>query len=167
MPRCKEVITMTNHATRFALCVLSLLLLFPACSDDDGSPTDTGANTVMAGRVLGWAPMTTNTPELLWGVWGGKDDVVAVGTRGSANHLSGDEWLVKPSGVGVSLCDVWMSPDGDALAVGPEGTILRYDGTWSAMNSGTSADLNDVFGFSDGRAFAVGAGGTVLALNNG
>ena len=82
--------------------------------------------------------MTSPTAETLWGVWGSPDEVIAVGNLGTAVHL-GDEWVTKDTGTDNDLCDVWTGTDSRAFAVGPNGTILRYDGAWSPMTSGRRA----------------------------
>ena len=52
------------------------------------------------------------------------------------------------------------------LAVGDNGTIVRYSGdAWELMPTPTTVALNGVFGDGFGRAFAVGALGTVLEFN--
>jgi len=135
-----------------------------SCSGDGSSPSAPAARAALRGGAS-WQPMPGSTSELLWSVWSAKDEVIAVGTGGTADHLKNGAWNTKTSGVDGSLCDVWMNIDGSALAVGVGGVILRYNGnTWSSMNSGTTNDLFDVFGFQNGRAYAVGANGTVLSL---
>jgi cysteine-rich repeat protein len=55
------------------------------------------------------------------------------------------------------LAAVWAADDNDAVAVGAQGTVVRWNGTaWSPQSSGTTADLRDVWGRAAGDVYAVG-----------
>jgi hypothetical protein len=111
-----------------------------------------------------WTAMNSGTTELLWAVAGSLDnDVIAVGTRGTAIHLETAAWEGKATGVFRDLCDVWGAADGRAISVGTFGTVIAYDATqWSIGASGTEINLYDVWGFGGSDAFAVGDAGTIL-----
>jgi hypothetical protein len=82
---------------------------------------------------------------------------------GGAGSCPKPGWTVMTSGVTVGLHGVWGSAGDDVLAVGDQGTILRFDGkSWTKMTSPTTADLLAVFGTAGTRVFAVGESGTVL-----
>jgi hypothetical protein len=65
------------------------------------------------------------------------------------------------------LRSIWGSSDKNIFAVGDDGTILHYDGTfsdltqsyWSYINISPTWDLNSVWGSSSTDIFAVGKGG--------
>ncbi len=72
-------------------------------------------------------------------------------------------------GVSQTLRGVWpaKAPSSDVVAVGDEGTILRYDGiSWTKVSSGVSKGLNGIWGGASGL-FAVGDGGTILTSDDG
>lgn len=65
----------------------------------------------------------------------------------------------------ISLNDVWVSPEGDAFAVGgatSRSAVLRYDGTaWMSESTGSSVVFIGVGGTSNDDVYVVGAGGTI------
>ena len=130
-----DVIKMPHTPARFVALGLGIALvsLSLSCADDAGSPIDINSTQVVTRGALAWQPMTSSTAELLWSVWSGKDDVIAVGTRGSANHLVADAWTAKPSGVEVSLCDVRVSP---------RNTLKPMRCFWSRRPRGSSHECN-------------------------
>ncbi|MHB1349069.1 MAG: BACON domain-containing protein [Desulfobulbaceae bacterium] len=75
-------------------------------------------------------------------------------------------WRTRRPAAGVTLRGVWGANDRDALVVGDNGTILRFDGkSWRPMSSGSRAMLRSIWGVTAENsydAYAVGAGGTVL-----
>jgi hypothetical protein len=94
---------------------------------------------------------------------GGAFAVGASGTvyRGETSGY-GRRWYRMPSGTEENLMGVWGDGD-DAVAVGDQGTILRYAGAdWNPMASGVSVNLQDVWVASANRMFAVGDAGTIL-----
>ncbi len=93
--------------------------------------------------------------DTLFGVWG--------------DWVVGDSGLWEFDGEGWTrlredpLFKVWSDGD-EAFAVGPEGRILRFDGSeWSAEDSGTDELLVSVTG-NDGRIVAVGGDAQGLVL---
>ena len=65
------------------------------------------------------------------------------------------------------LQGVWAVGPANVWAVGTEGTILRYDGTWHRETSPTTQSLTSVWATADGRAWAVGAAGTIVRRDCG
>lgn len=70
--------------------------------------------------------------------------------------------IVEPPAVTADLFGVFSVSPTDVWAVGAAGTILHYDGVWSAEKSTTTQDLRAVWGAPGQKAWAVGAGGTIL-----
>lgn len=128
-------------------------MLAASCSKngDITSPLDANDHSAVNGgnEVNAWRPMDSGTTELLWGVSGSAaNEVIAVGTRGTAIHLAADTWLGKATGTGRNLCDVWGSNDGRAIAVGTFGIVLGYDASqWRAVGRRTEQGLYDAWGF--------------------
>jgi hypothetical protein len=61
---------------------------------------------------------------------------------------------------------IWGSSATQAFAVGPAGSILRYDGfQWTSMTSPIRANLNGISGTSATSAFAVGDSCRILQFN--
>lgn len=70
------------------------------------------------------------------------------------------------SSVTDDLHDVWGSAASNVVAVGNDGTILRYNGsTWSPEVSDTSEHLYGVSGSAPDNIIAVGANGTIVRYN--
>ncbi len=66
------------------------------------------------------------------------------------------------SGPTQDLFGVWSAGVHDVWVVGAAGTILHFDGAWSAETSPTTQDLRAIWAEGDGQAWAVGAAGTIL-----
>ena len=151
------------------LCVLSVLVVSCGKGGDVTAPSGTASRTSTGGGSadFAWRPMDSGTTELLWGVSGSSaQEVIAVGTRGTAIHLDADTWQGKATLTFRDLCDVWGAADGRALSVGTFGTVLEYDGAaWESMTSGTSRGVYDVWGFEAYQAVAVGDSGTILRFD--
>ncbi len=95
--------------------------------------------------------------------------LVAVGAGGTILSLRDGRWHAEQSPSRADLYGVWLGAGG-GLAVGEEGTLLRYRGRaqgWEAQPSPTVSDLYDVCGLGTGEAWAVGAAGTILHLRAG
>jgi hypothetical protein len=60
------------------------------------------------------------------------------------------------------LLSVWSVARQDVWAVGAAGTILHFDGHWTAAASPTTATLRAVWATAGGEAWAVGDAGTIL-----
>ena len=73
---------------------------------------------------------------------------------------------VNPLPQGNAYLGVWSTSASDGWAVGPLGTIARYNGTsWSLVRSGVTTTLRSVWAASPTDAWAVGDGGTILHYN--
>ncbi|HUF31219.1 MAG TPA: hypothetical protein VMM77_11265, partial [Gemmatimonadaceae bacterium] len=72
-----------------------------------------------------WRTVHTTTTPLLAVSGRTATDVFAVGTSGLILRFDGTEWNVEVSGITETLLDVWASPEGEVLAVGARGLILR------------------------------------------
>ncbi len=73
-------------------------------------------------------------------------------------HANGGSWSIESAGTPHSLHGVWASGPNNVIAVGDEGTIVRFDGNaWAPMVSGTNWDLWSVWGAHSGDVWAVGA----------
>ena len=80
----------------------------------------------------------------------------------------GKNWRASFVGIPKTMPQViglWGSCATNVFAVGDNGTILHYDGKWTAMSSGTQQWLNAVWGSSATNVFAVGDNGTVLCYD--
>lgn len=95
----------------------------------------------------------------LWGVHGrAPDDVWAVGEQGTIRHWNGAAWSATPSGVTVTLRDVWASAPDRAWAVGDAGTVLRWDGlAWTTDADFAPWNLSGLWGTDASNVFAVGS----------
>ena len=108
-----------------------------------------------------WGSSTTN----VWAVGGYSWDWSA--SEAEASRYDGVFWSsgTVPPGIGI-LSAVWGSSAEDVFAVGPQGTIIHYDGTsWSIQDSGTTEDLNAVWGSASNDVFAAGGNGIILHYN--
>ena len=95
--------------------------------------------------------------------WGPEDNIVAVGSDGSAFRFNGAGWGAMSTNNGESLNDVWGASKDSVFAVGANGTILNFNGAaWGAMASGTATTLRAVWGRSADEVYAVGDDGTIL-----
>lgn len=56
----------------------------------------------------------------------GPSDVWAVGTQGEATHYDGQVWTAAPTASVSNIDDVWVSPDGNAYAVGENGIAMHF-----------------------------------------
>jgi len=95
-----------------------------------GSDVDAGGS---AGRLTssvilhyngsGWTNALSNL--VTWGGWSAsKNDVFAVGDRGTIIHYNGVKWELQASGTSSWLGGVWGSSGKNVFAVGAGGTIL-------------------------------------------
>ncbi len=83
---------------------------------------------------------------------------------GAADCMNG--WCTVHGEVIPQLYGVWLTSATDGWAVGPNGTVERFNGTtWAPATSGTTTTLNDVWASSTSDAYAVGYGGTILHFN--
>lgn len=96
---------------------------------------------------------------------------VAVGLSGrlvSIPNDPGSNAIAVQADTQSDLNAVWTNLDGDAVAVGSNGTVVTYkaDGTLAFQSVGSS-DLFGVFGLEDGSFWAVGADSSVLKSDHG
>ncbi|HET9990197.1 MAG TPA: protein kinase [Kofleriaceae bacterium] len=102
-------------------------------------------------------PVPDDVPELT-SVTGDRDEVVAVGVRGTVVRWHEGSLAVERAGA-ANLTSVWLDAPGRAWAVGDDGAIMRFsDREWRAVSGGSGALLG-VWGAKPGEAWAVGARG--------
>jgi hypothetical protein len=136
----------------------------------DGSRWSAPTNCPSPGMETPFADQYTS-------VWGNTpSDVFAVrqfnGTMGSSvaiDHFDGQSWTQIYEGQCSTPCAltaraIWTGRSGSAIAVGGNGSVLRYDGAaWNAETSGTTANLDAIWGSGpSGPVFAVGQDGTII-----
>src|SRR4051812_5188873 len=84
-----------TYARLFALTSLIVLpCALASCSSDGSSPSSPGSHAALLGGAS-WQPMNSGTAELLWSVWSAKEEVISVGTSGTADHLKNGSWGTK------------------------------------------------------------------------
>jgi hypothetical protein len=89
------------------------------------------------------------------------DDVWAVGERGAMAHFDGTAWTQLPPLTTSHLRTVQTFDDGRAVALGDNGTMLRFaNDAWRADYNGLSVRWNDVMGFSESDVLFAGREGT-------
>jgi hypothetical protein len=91
--------------------------------------------TAGACNPTGWQPMTSNTNQMLWSVWGSSASAVwAVGEQGTAIFFNGTTWQARPTPTEVAtlrLRSVHGTAANNVFAIG-QGTLIHYDGAqWS------------------------------------
>jgi hypothetical protein len=94
----------------------------------------------------------------------GASSTFAIASTGGpfAYRLSGDQWVRFGTGAALNGA-IWTHGSGIAMAPGPAGTVLRYDGSsWSPLATGSPALLHAVWGSSPADVWAGGTGGTLL-----
>lgn len=112
-----------------------------------------------------WIPRPSGTTETLHAVWGsGPEQVIAVGSSGSAIHYDGSAWgELGATGTAQTLNSVWGVSPTDVYAAGDGGVLLHYDrGAWSPSSSGTTAQLHAIWGRSATDVFVAGERGVLL-----
>jgi hypothetical protein len=98
--------------------------------------------------------------------------VFVVGSGGSIysrdrNHETWKKHAVLNGQFTATLRAVAVINEMDAIAVGDQGSILRYDGThWQRMISGTTSTLRSIKINTKGEGFIVGDGNTILYLSS-
>lgn len=131
-------------------------------SDDAGDVWVVGSQGIARYRASDTAFVERFDDVALWGVHGtAVDDVWAVGAEGAIRHWDGAAWTDVPSGVAVTLRDVWANAPDRAWAVGDAGTVLRWDGiAWQVDADFTPWDLRAIWGATETNIFAVGSAAT-------
>jgi hypothetical protein len=91
----------------------------------------------------------------LHAVWAfAKDNIVAF-SDGNEHRFDGTAWTSSPLPSAAEVRAVWADDDGTLYAVGPNGALLRYDGTWHD-DSIANVNFTAVRGTAPDRVFAVG-----------
>lgn len=116
---------------------------------------------------LAWTSTPSPARHAVWDLWGrSKDDIWAVGARGTALHWDGVRWTLLDCGTNLDLIAVWGTPRGPASTtwiVGEQGLILRFrESQRERVPSGTQATLFDLWGSASDDVWSVGDGGTML-----
>lgn len=124
-----------------------------------------------------WQAMTVPSQLPLHGIWGlSLDNIFAVGWMGCLLHYDGRQWrslggaVIDQKTERYAACEentplfaIDGNQQGQAWAVGDNGTILHFDGlNWQREKSATDVNLRAVLCVADGTVYAAGAGGTVL-----
>jgi hypothetical protein len=129
--------------------------------------------TAGACNPSGWTTMTSNTTQLLYGVWGtSATSVWAVGAGGTALYYNGIQWQARPTPTEVqadNLVSVSGTSDSNVFAVGTPGpssfdaytsSVIHFDGTsWSYLGRIPIGDRSKpacVAAYADNDAFVWG-----------
>ena len=106
-------------------------------------------------RLAGWQACTS--------VDGPSASLALASTGGPfAYHFDGSGWERTSTGAPLAG-SIWVDTSGVAMAPGPPGTVLRYDGaTWTALATGSSSQLRTVWGSAPNDVWAAGEGGALL-----
>lgn len=94
-----------------------------------------------------------------------KEEFFVVGHKGSVlNGAMGSRWDIMHYSENIpSLQGVWGSSDSNIYAVGDNGLILHYSGTyWAIIDSRVSRQLNGIWGSTEADIYVVGADGLIL-----
>jgi hypothetical protein len=119
-----------------------------ACGES-GDAAGTGGETTSIASSNGTSVAATSTAT------GGE----ALGGAGGAQEggALGLKFIAEESGVALALHDAWSFGDGDAYAVGADGTIVRRSGgTWSPEVSGTTEFLSRAWAGGTQSRYAAG-----------
>jgi hypothetical protein len=106
-------------------------------------------------RLDGWEPcLAMHGPTV---------SMAAAATKGAAAYLfDGTAWERTPTGAPLAGA-IWVDTSGIAMAPGPPGMVLRFDGNaWAPLTTGSTAILSTVWGSAPDDVWAGGAGGTLL-----
>ena len=135
-----------------------------------------GAISVTVNSGSSWSPTTgsSNTSQVLNAIACPQATpsvtCYAVGGGGTILYTSngGSTWSPQNSGTTAPLNGIYCASISTCIAVGSNGTILRYnDGAWSVRGSVTAVSLNAVTCADLNDCYAVGGNGTILYSNTG
>lgn len=142
---------------------LALVLATPlaAACGGDSPQTNTGGTATISSTTTG-AGGATSTSSTTSGDTGGSGGSTT-GTGGAAGLV----FVPENSGVSASLHDAWSFGDGEAYAVGAEGTVLhRKNGSWTAETSGTTEFIDTIWAASKTILYAGGGDTFGLVLRS-
>ncbi|MSQ37740.1 MAG: hypothetical protein EXR61_05445 [Chloroflexi bacterium] len=129
-----------------------------------GEALATGAQGTILQRSGGWLPFARGIDEDLLGAsFAGTASAWAVGSGGVTYHLEDRGWRALPTGLALALRAVSAGPD-LAVAVGDDGAVLRWCGSWTRLASGTTATLRSA-ALVGTTAWVVGDEGVALRLD--
>jgi hypothetical protein len=140
----------------------ALYKVWGTASDNVWAVGDEGLLMHWGGEAEGWTELPSGTDSDLISLWGtGPGEILAVGgrTTGVLSRWDGRQWTAQEVPELPGLNGVWMSPDGTATVVGPQGgtgTVVAGALTVEQEDSGTPLALHGVFGFADVERWAVG-----------
>ncbi|MFH0801224.1 MAG: IPT/TIG domain-containing protein [bacterium] len=135
--------------------------------DSQGSSTVLFTDGASAGQATSWSAgnIVVNVPA---GAVTGSVTVTVGGVTSNAFNftVTAKNWIRQnPLPTGYPLDGVWGAANNDVYAVGQNGTVLHYDGSWSIMSSGTTSTLRGIWGASSSSIFAVGLNGAIIRYN--
>jgi hypothetical protein len=104
-----------------------------------------------------------------FGLWGREDsgnlEAWAVGEKGAVLYYDGETWADRTSSAGVDFNDIDGSDWENVVAVGGDGSLLRFDGTdWYGLSRLSESALQGIAEV-DGTFVAVGEDGAVITVN--
>ena len=119
--------------------------------------------TVLQLATSTWSRETTNSTQILNGVWSGDNVVYTVGANSEVLRRVGSTWARVTVPSAELLYGVHGNSATDVVIVGANGTLLRWNGTtWSVLSvGGLAGNLYQVSGSAanGGRRYVVGDGG--------
>ena len=123
-----------------------------------------GAQGTVLQRSGGWQPFARGIDEDLLGVsTAGPTSAWVVGSGGATYRLEDRGWRALPTGLALALRAVAAGPD-LAVAVGDDGAVLRWNGSWTRLASGTTVTLRSA-ALVGTSAWVAGDAGTALRID--
>ncbi len=116
---------------------------------------------------VSWKLEPSPTLAHLTGVSGTSGDAVVAVGDGVVLQRGGSTWSLVPGAPKTVLRSVWMPKPGVFWAVGDDGKVWRYDGTWSSETLGKGIGLRAIAGRTSvdpWQVAVVGAVGSVFTL---
>lgn len=106
-------------------------------------------------RLAGWQPCRSLT--------GPRATLALASTAGPFAYIfDGTDWERTSTGAALAG-DIWVDGSGVAMAPGPPGMVLHYDGAaWTALSTGSPAQLRTVWGSAPNDVWAAGENGALL-----
>lgn len=129
-----------------------------------GAVLAAGAQGTVLQRSGGWQQFARGIDEDLLGVSSaGTISAWVVGSGGATYHLEDRGWRALPTGLALALTAVSAGPD-LAVAVGDDGAVLRWNGSWTRLASGTAVSLRSA-ALVGTTAWVAGDAGIALRLD--